>query len=110
MTDRERVQEFCSLVEFLVSQWGSEPIAPTVNKLREFAAVAREEMASETVEKAEATEEPRIYRIIRFRFNGRKRTIKTGLTRAEAHAHCAREDTHGPGWFDGFDLMRGVKG
>jgi hypothetical protein len=50
------------------------------------------------------------YRIIRMYRDGRKaRTIKNGLTEAEAQAHCQREDTHGPGWFDGYDPMRGVK-
>jgi hypothetical protein len=50
------------------------------------------------------------YRIIRFYQNDRKpRTIKTGLTEAEAQAHCRHEDTRGPGWFDGYDLMKGVK-
>jgi len=43
------------------------------------------------------------YKIIRFRFNGRPRTIKRGLTLEQAQAHCRRDDTRGPGWFDGFD-------
>ncbi len=50
---------------------------------------------------------PRMYRIIRFRFKGRPRTIKSGLTLAEALAHCQREDTHGDGWFDGYDTIKG---
>lgn len=55
---------------------------------------------------------PRIYRIVRFRFNGKPRTIRQGLTLAEAQAHCERADTSshstGPGaWFDGYDYMRG---
>ena len=51
------------------------------------------------------------YRIIRFyRDDGRRpRTIKQGLTLAEAQAHCSREDTHGPGWFDGYDYMKGFR-
>lgn len=50
------------------------------------------------------------YRIIRFYRNDRKpRTIKNGLTEEQAQAHCSREDTHGPGWFDGYDLMKGVR-
>lgn len=66
-----------------------------------------------------AREGPRIYRIIRFRFNGAPRTIKTGLTLAEAQRHCddpqtsSRTRTKGrriPGtWFDGYDYMRGCK-
>lgn len=55
----------------------------------------------------------RIYRIIRFSFHGKARTIRTGLTLAEAQAHCRRDDTHGEDkhgrWFDGYDLMRGLK-
>ena len=53
---------------------------------------------------------PRCYRIIRFYRNGRRpRTIRNGLSKTEAQAHCSREDTHGPGWFDGYDLMKGVQ-
>ena len=43
------------------------------------------------------------YKIIRFRFNGSNRVIKKGLTLEEAQAHCQREDTHGDGWFDGYE-------
>lgn len=43
------------------------------------------------------------FKIIRFRFNGSPRTIKRGLTLTEAQAHCRREDTHGDGWFDGYE-------
>jgi hypothetical protein len=45
------------------------------------------------------------YRTVRFyREDGkRKRTIKTGLTLEEAQAHCERADTHGEGWFDGYE-------
>lgn len=55
------------------------------------------------------TGEPRIYRIIRFRQNGPARTTRNGLTLTEAQAHCSREETHGTGWFDGYDLMRGIR-
>ena len=56
-----------------------------------------------------ACEDMAIYRIIRFREGKRSRTIKTGLTLAEAQAHCQRADTKGPGWFDGYDVVKGVK-
>ena len=39
------------------------------------------------------------YRIVRFRFNGRKRIIARGLTLA----YCQRSDTRGNGWFDGYE-------
>lgn len=44
-----------------------------------------------------------MYKIIRMRFNGTNRVIKRGLTLEEAQAHCRREDTHGEGWFDGYE-------
>jgi len=43
------------------------------------------------------------YKIIRFFFKGENEVIKTGLTLEEAQEHCSREDTHGDGWFDGYD-------
>jgi hypothetical protein len=57
---------------------------------------------------------PRIYRIIRFRFNGNKRTIRKNVTLEEAQAHCERPDTssHSTGvgaWFDGYDYMPGCR-
>lgn len=43
------------------------------------------------------------YKIVRHWFgNTDSRTIKTGLSLEEAQTHCRREDTHGPGWFDGY--------
>jgi hypothetical protein len=57
--------------------------------------------------------EPRIYRIIRFRQDGRPRTIRNNVTLSEAQAHCRREDTHGTWrgerWFDGYDYMPGTR-
>jgi len=44
------------------------------------------------------------YKIIRFRFNGNNRTIKTGLTLEQAQAHCDDEKSAGNGWFDGYNL------
>lgn len=53
----------------------------------------------------EKTPMEQTYEIIRFRANGlgTPRTIKRGLTLEEAQAHCRRDDTHGPGWFDGYE-------
>lgn len=45
-----------------------------------------------------------LYKIIRFRYEGDATVIKRGLTLEEAQAHCRREDTHGPDWFDGYDV------
>lgn len=55
--------------------------------------------------------EHRCFRIVRFYRNGRKaRTIKTGLSEAEAQAHCSREDTHKEGvYFDGYDYVKGCR-
>lgn len=44
-----------------------------------------------------------LYKIVRFYFKKPSRVIKRGLTLEEAQAHCSREDTHGDGWFDGYD-------
>ena len=58
------------------------------------------------------TSAPRCYRIVRFshpRLRRRPRTIKTGLTEAEAQAHCRRPDTRKDGvYFDGYDCMKGT--
>jgi hypothetical protein len=43
------------------------------------------------------------YKIIKFKFDGPSKVIKTGLTLEEAQAHCKRDDTHGEGWFDGYE-------
>lgn len=44
------------------------------------------------------------YKIRRFRFQGETETVETGLTLEEAQEHCRRDDTHGDGWFDGYDV------
>jgi len=44
------------------------------------------------------------YQIVRFRYeDDRNEVIVRGLTLEQAQAHCRREDTHGEGWFDGYD-------
>ncbi len=43
------------------------------------------------------------YKVIRFSMNAPSKVIKKGLTLKEAQEHCRREDTHGEGWFDGYD-------
>jgi len=53
--------------------------------------------------------EIRCYRIIRFRQTGRPRTVRNNVTLAEAQAHCRQSDTKGPGWFDGYDYMKGCR-
>jgi hypothetical protein len=58
--------------------------------------------------------EEQIYRIIRFTWGKKSRTIKRNLTLSEAQAWCARRDTssHSVGdgsWFDGYDYMKGYK-
>ena len=45
----------------------------------------------------------RLYKIIRFRRDGLNQVLERGLTLDEAQAHCEREDTHGEGWFDGYE-------
>jgi len=57
------------------------------------------------------------YKIIRFKFNGRPRTLQTGLSLEEAQAHCKNPESssttcssakarkvraNGP-WFEGYD-------
>lgn len=48
-------------------------------------------------------EDPKTYHIVRFRFDGENEVRARGLTLEEAQAHCRREDTHGDGWFDGYE-------
>lgn len=61
---------------------------------------------------ADTTPAPRCFRIVRFyhpRLDRRPRTLKTGLTEAEAQAHCRRPDTRKEGvYFDGYDSMKGA--
>lgn len=53
--------------------------------------------------------EPRIYRIRRFRLHGKTTTVRAHVTESEAQRHCSDPKTRGNGWFDGYDLMRGIK-
>lgn len=51
-----------------------------------------------------------VYRIIRFsEGTPGGTTTREDLTLDEAQEHCGREDTHGAGWFDGYDYMRGMR-
>jgi hypothetical protein len=43
------------------------------------------------------------YKIVRFRFKGNNEVVQTGLSLEEAQEWCRREDTHGDGWFDGYE-------
>lgn len=45
------------------------------------------------------------YKIVRFyaRPGYGPNVIKRGLSLEQAQAHCRREDTHGDGWFDGYE-------
>jgi len=43
------------------------------------------------------------YKIIRFRFKGKNKVIKRGLTLEQAQAHCNDPTTEGWGWFDGYE-------
>lgn len=44
------------------------------------------------------------YRIVRFKRNSYEpqEVIRKGLTLEEAEEHCCQDDTHGDGWFDGY--------
>jgi hypothetical protein len=42
------------------------------------------------------------FKIIRFRQDDESETLVRGLTLDQAQAHCQRDDTHGEGWFDGY--------
>lgn len=51
------------------------------------------------------------YRIIRFYQDDRDTEIVVrGLTLDQAQAHCRREDTHGEGWFDGYEADCPLRG
>ena len=58
-------------------------------------------------------EQARCFRIIRIycpSLNRRSRTIRTGLTEAEAQAHCSNPKTRKEGvYFDGYDYVKGIK-
>lgn len=43
------------------------------------------------------------YKVIRFYFDKESKVITGDLTLEEAQEHCQRDDTHGEGWFDGYE-------
>lgn len=49
----------------------------------------------------------KLYKVIRFCQDendpAHRTVLRQGLTLAEAQEHCRRDDTHGDGWFDGYD-------
>jgi hypothetical protein len=49
--------------------------------------------------------EDKTYSIIRFFRDSDEESyiVLDGLTLEEVQAHCQREDTHGEGWFDGYE-------
>ena len=63
-------------------------------------------VSGEQLDKEWALDEP-TYRIKRFCFDESSpehhKVIETGLTLDEAQEHCQRPDTHGDGWFDGYE-------
>lgn len=46
------------------------------------------------------------YKIIRYKFKQRSRTIKKGLSFKEAKAHCNDPKSRGHGWFDGYTYYK----
>ena len=44
------------------------------------------------------------YKIVRFRFKGRKTIVKRGLTLKQARKHCNDPKTKGKNWFDGYTI------
>jgi hypothetical protein len=81
-------------------------VRPSVSKKAEIAQAALTQSAANQ-------NQPRCFRIIRFyhpTLDRRPRTIKNGLTEAEAQAHCSRPDTRKEGvYFDAYDYVKGCK-
>jgi hypothetical protein len=93
--------EWQVVVEGVVTKTGNEQIAERINNdIETFPATAR------VVPVSESTRARAHYRIIKFRRD--KPPVTRGLPRHltldEAQRYCRREDTHGAGWFCGYDV------
>lgn len=107
MYDIPKLSEFVTVEEgnggmFKLSLWtidGDEKVL--------FTGTSRPTLDSmaETIKDTLATwdDDPQTYQIVRFRQNAPSHFVKGGLTLKEAQEHCRRDDTHGDGWFDGYE-------
>lgn len=43
------------------------------------------------------------YQLVRFKIHNNKEVLAKGLPLEVVQSHCNREDTHGDGWFDGYE-------
>ena len=43
------------------------------------------------------------YRIVRFKFQSEKEILQEGVSLEEAQEHCNSPESHGEGWFDGYE-------
>jgi len=77
---------------------------PEKEKQRRLDGAIKIGLGQDKPKEAPAQDDGKTYKIVRFYQDGRpRRTIKRGLNLADAQAHCSKEETHGEGWFDGYD-------